>query len=157
MKRAVLDPVAKRHHAPHPQALLLRGGDLIADLRVREIIDNGVDLGFDVHIEPMRTALPCRLDPRADVRAPKHLHVEAVCVARDGDARRLPQLFVQLREPDKRWTNLRDNHEVYDAGRTADGRMGGGSLPSASAISCWPGLPRFCPVSVPDVAAIWSI
>jgi hypothetical protein len=54
VKRAVLDPVAKRHHAPHPQALLLRGGDLIADLRVREIIDNGVDLGFDVHIEPMR-------------------------------------------------------------------------------------------------------
>jgi hypothetical protein len=27
----------------------------------------------------------CRLDPRADVRAPEHLHVEAVCVARDGD------------------------------------------------------------------------
>ena len=74
-----------------------------------------------------------------DVRATKHLHVEAVCVARDGDARRLPQLFVQLREPDKRWTNLRDNHEVYDAGRTADGRLGGGSLPSASSISCWPG------------------
>jgi hypothetical protein len=54
MKRAVLDPVAKRHPAPHPQALLLRGGDLVANFRVGEIIDNGVDLGFDVHIAPMR-------------------------------------------------------------------------------------------------------
>jgi hypothetical protein len=42
--------------APRPPStgLLLRGGDLIANLRVGEIIDNGVDLGFDVHITPMR-------------------------------------------------------------------------------------------------------
>ena len=27
----VLDPVAQRHHAAHPHALLLRGSDLVAD------------------------------------------------------------------------------------------------------------------------------
>ena len=78
------------------------------------------------------------LPPRSTCRrrAPEQMHGEAVCVV---IARRLPQLLVQLREPDKRWTNLRDNHEVYNAGRTADGRLGGGSLSSASSISCWPG------------------
>jgi hypothetical protein len=47
-------PSSQAAPRPHPQALLLRGGDLVANLRVGEIIDNGVDLGFDVHIAPMR-------------------------------------------------------------------------------------------------------
>ena len=29
MERPVLDPIAERHHAAHPDALLLRGGDLV--------------------------------------------------------------------------------------------------------------------------------
>ena len=139
MKRAVLDPVAKRHHAPHPQALLLRGGDLVADLRVGEIIDNGVDLGFDVHIAPMRQRY-LAASIHLPTSEPQNTCTVKPCALRGMViARRLPQLLVQLREPDKRWTNLRDNHEVYNAGRTADGRLGGGSLSSASSISCWPG------------------
>lgn len=95
------------------------------------------------------------LPPRSNCRRPSPRNTCTVCALRGMViARRLPQLLVQLREPDKRWTNLRDNHEVYNAGRTADGRLGGGSLSSASSISCWPGLPRFCPVPVPNVAAI---
>ena len=31
MERAVLDPIAKGNHAPHPDALPLRGGDLVSD------------------------------------------------------------------------------------------------------------------------------
>jgi hypothetical protein len=41
--------------APRPpihRPFFFRGGDLVANLRVGEIIDNGVDLGVDVHITP---------------------------------------------------------------------------------------------------------
>ena len=31
MERPVLDPIAERNDAPHPDALPLRGGDLVAD------------------------------------------------------------------------------------------------------------------------------
>ena len=31
MERPVLDPIAERNHAPHPDALPLRGGDLVPD------------------------------------------------------------------------------------------------------------------------------
>jgi hypothetical protein len=31
MERSILDPIAERDNAAHPDALLLRGGDLVAD------------------------------------------------------------------------------------------------------------------------------
>jgi hypothetical protein len=31
MERSIFDPITERNHAPHPDALLLRGGDLVPD------------------------------------------------------------------------------------------------------------------------------
>ena len=31
MERPALDPITERHHAAHPDALLLRGGDFVPD------------------------------------------------------------------------------------------------------------------------------
>ena len=52
-----------------------------------EIVDDRVDLRFDVGVAPVRQRVARRLDPFADVGVPEHLHGEVVFVARDRQRR----------------------------------------------------------------------
>src|SRR5271166_6952435 len=57
----------------------------VGRLRPREIVDDRVNLGFDVLIAPVRQGVTRRFDPLADVRVPENLHGEAMRVARNGE------------------------------------------------------------------------
>ena len=57
----------------------------VGRLRPREIVDDRVNLGFDVLIAPVRQGVARRFDPLADVRVPEDLHGEAMRVARNGE------------------------------------------------------------------------
>ena len=59
----------------------------VGRLGAREVVDDRVDLRFDVGVAAMRQRVARRLDPFADVGVPEHLHGEVVLVARNRQRR----------------------------------------------------------------------
>ena len=57
-------------------------------LRLFEVVDDPLDLGFDIGVAPVRQRVGRRLDPFADVGIPEHLDGEIVLVARKAQRRR---------------------------------------------------------------------
>ena len=77
------------------------------------------DLDVGKWIEAAAYALAHRRDP--DIEAKIDAIVEDLAKAQSPDG--YLNCWYNGREPDKRWTNLRDNHELYNAGHLLEGAI----------------------------------